>query len=172
MSNIDGFNLEERMQEIGEIVAYRMREQLMEDGHYETGALYDSIRSETTSDGSTVHTRVYADAQSDDGYYYAEFIEYGTGIHRLGGGGRQTPWKYQDRNGNWWTTQGMEADPFIAPAINGTALDGGQSVDEMVQELMKDAAKSQVLTSMNMMFDTLKYHKMKNTRIKIKKPEG
>lgn len=32
--------------------------------------------------------------------------EFGTGEYALHGDGRKTPWKYQDRHGNWHTTKG------------------------------------------------------------------
>lgn len=32
--------------------------------------------------------------------------EFGTGAYAEGGKGRKTPWKYQDRKGNWYTTKG------------------------------------------------------------------
>ena len=36
----------------------------------------------------------------------AVWEEVGTGEYALGGNGRQTPWKYQDRKGKWHTTTG------------------------------------------------------------------
>lgn len=46
---------------------------------------------------------------------YAIYIEMGTGVHAEGGG-RQTPWCYQDDEGNWHRTSGMRPRPFIKPA--------------------------------------------------------
>lgn len=34
--------------------------------------------------------------------------EFGTGQYAIKGNGRKTPWKYQDRNGNWHTTRGKK----------------------------------------------------------------
>lgn len=48
---------------------------------------------------------------------YAPYVELGTGIYAEGGGGRPTPWVYQDDNGNWHWTAGNPAQPFLAPAV-------------------------------------------------------
>ena len=32
---------------------------------------------------------------------YAPYVEFGTGVYAEGGGGRPTPWVYQDDEGNW-----------------------------------------------------------------------
>ena len=43
--------------------------------------------------------------------------EVGTGIYSTEGNGRQTPWSYEDANGEWHTTEGMVAQPFLKPAL-------------------------------------------------------
>lgn len=48
---------------------------------------------------------------------YAPYVEFGTGIHATGGGGRDTPWAYQDAHGDWHMTRGSPAQPFIKPAV-------------------------------------------------------
>ncbi len=48
---------------------------------------------------------------------YAIYQELGTGIHATGGGGRPTPWVYQDAEGNYHTTSGNKPKPFIKPAV-------------------------------------------------------
>lgn len=48
---------------------------------------------------------------------YAPYVELGTGIYAEGGGGRPTPWVYQDANGNWHYTHGQKAQPFLKPAV-------------------------------------------------------
>ena len=47
---------------------------------------------------------------------YAAYVELGTGIYAEGGGGRPTPWVYQDAKGNWHYTRGNKAQPFLKPA--------------------------------------------------------
>ena len=48
---------------------------------------------------------------------YAPYVEIGTGIYSTEGNGRQTPWSYQDAKGEWHTTSGMSAQPFLKPAL-------------------------------------------------------
>lgn len=48
---------------------------------------------------------------------YAAYVELGTGIYAEGGGGRPTPWVYQDEKGNWHYTRGNKAQPFLKPAL-------------------------------------------------------
>ena len=48
---------------------------------------------------------------------YAPYVELGTGIYAEDGQGRKTSWKYQDAQGKWHTTRGMEAKPFLRPAV-------------------------------------------------------
>lgn len=49
---------------------------------------------------------------------YAAYVELGTGIYATQGGGRTTPWNYQDKDGFWHTTYGSPAQPFLKPALN------------------------------------------------------
>ena len=53
---------------------------------------------------------------------YAAYVELGTGIYAEGGGGRPTPWVYQDAKGNWHYTSGNKAQPFLKPAAADHAI--------------------------------------------------
>lgn len=46
--------------------------------------------------------------------------EFGTGEYALSGDGRKTPWKYQDRHGNWHTTTGKRAKRTLHNAFEST----------------------------------------------------
>lgn len=46
---------------------------------------------------------------------YATYVEMGTGKYYPGG--RPKPWSYQDENGNWHTTSGQRAQPYLKPAV-------------------------------------------------------
>ena len=48
---------------------------------------------------------------------YAPYVEIGTGIYSSEGGGRQTPWVYQDAKGQWHRTSGQKPHPFMKPAL-------------------------------------------------------
>lgn len=48
---------------------------------------------------------------------YAPYVEAGTGIHAtMGSHAKEIPWRYCDAEGNWHTTKGMVAQPFLKPA--------------------------------------------------------
>ena len=47
---------------------------------------------------------------------YGIYVEMGTGMYV--DGGRKTPWVYQDeKTGEWRTTHGQKAQPYLKPAI-------------------------------------------------------
>jgi hypothetical protein len=47
---------------------------------------------------------------------YAIYVEMGTGMYV--DGGRKTPWVYKDeKTGEWVTTRGQKAQPYLKPAI-------------------------------------------------------
>ena len=65
---------------------------------------------------------------------YAAYVELGTGIYAQGGGGRPTPWAYQDEEGNWHWTRGNPAQPFLAPAVK----DHAQTYRDIIEGEMRD----------------------------------
>lgn len=48
---------------------------------------------------------------------YAPYVEYGTGIHADNGKGRQSPWVWRDKNGNYHWTQGIDPQHFLLKAV-------------------------------------------------------
>ena len=90
-----------------------------------TGNLRNSITHTTENNG---HTGVIGSAVT-----YAPYIELGTGKYAEGGGGRPTPWRYQDSKGNWHTTSGMKPRPYLRPAIE----DHKREYKEVVEEELK-----------------------------------
>lgn len=75
----------------------------------DTGALRNSI-SHTVDNGEPA---AYVGTNSE----YGPYVELGTGIYAEGGGGRPTPWVYQDAKGDWHMTHGQRAQPFLKPAV-------------------------------------------------------
>jgi len=123
------------MNQVGEAIANRMRVELMEGDHIDTGNLLNSIRHETETSEDAVTTTIYADAANEKGTQYGEFIEMGTGIYRIGGGGRTEPWTYYSPSlDRFVTTEGMEADPFMEPAL-AHVMDG-EEYEELVTDLL------------------------------------
>jgi HK97 gp10 family phage protein len=49
---------------------------------------------------------------------YAPYVEYGTGLFAEDGGRTDVPWKYEDEEGNWHSTSGMQPRPFLRPALD------------------------------------------------------
>lgn len=65
---------------------------------------------------------------------YAPYVEFGTGIYAEGGGGRPTPWVYQDDEGNWHWTAGNKAQPFLKPAV----ADHAQTYRNIIEDELKN----------------------------------
>ena len=74
----------------------------------DTGNLRNSITHTVSDNGERA---AYVGTNSE----YAVYVECGTGIYYPGG--RQTPWTYQDENGDWHLTHGQRAKPYIKPAV-------------------------------------------------------
>lgn len=74
-----------------------------------TGNLQNSITHEVVEDENAV----YIGTNNE----YAAYVCLGTGKYAEGGGGRPTPWVYQDANGNWHYTHGQKPQPFLKPAV-------------------------------------------------------
>lgn len=121
----------------GNEIAEKMKAGLVAQGSIDTGKLRDSCRAEYMEHNDKAISRVYADAESEDGQLYYEFLEYGTGVYNERGDGRTTPWKWQDRDGNWHTTTGYQAKPFIRPAVN--------SVIPKLQKDLRKAGKTEAV---------------------------
>lgn len=76
----------------------------------DTGALRRSISSRVEETANGVEGVIFTPLE------YAPYIEYGTGLFAEDGG-RQTPWSYQDDEGNWHTTKGQRPQPYMRPAL-------------------------------------------------------
>lgn len=132
----DGFvdALEEAMQITGERVVASMRKHYHDHTHnpeVETGELLSdrSMYSKTVRDSDEINTYVYVSAKNPRGEPYAEFLEYGTGAKY---GGRDTPWTYRAKDGNFYTTTGMDAKPFIDPAVQDVLTDLKDLFDDVI----------------------------------------
>lgn len=86
----------------------------------DTGNLRGSITYAVEGDECFIGTNVE----------YGKYIEFGTGIHAESGG-RQTPWTWQDDEGNWHKTSGQKPHPFIKPSAENHSAE--------YQEIMKDS---------------------------------
>lgn len=81
-----------------------------------TGELRRTISSEVVIEGEEVIGKVFSPLE------YAPYVEYGTGLFAEEGGRKDVPWNYQDEEGNWHTTSGMQPMPFLRPALYDNRL--------------------------------------------------
>ena len=72
-----------------------------------------TLKNSITHQVDEAETAVYIGTNIE----YAPYVELGTGIYKEGGGGRPTPWVYQDDKGNWHMTHGNKPQPFLKPAV-------------------------------------------------------
>lgn len=69
---------------------------------------------------------------------YAPYVEYGTGLFAAQGNGRtDVPWRYQDAEGEWHTTNGMEPQPYLIPALE----DNIDKIDEIILKALQEALR-------------------------------
>lgn len=76
------------------------------------GELRRSITSRIEQDGTDLVGVVYTPLE------YAPYVEYGTGLFAEEGGRKDVPWHYQDDEGEWHSTSGMNPQPFMRPAFD------------------------------------------------------
>lgn len=69
---------------------------------------------------------------------YAPYVEFGTGIFAAGGNGRKTSWSYQNSKGQWITTKGQRAQPFLSPSLRENKE---KIIEKFAQVLNKEVAK-------------------------------
>ena len=94
------------------------------------GAVVDIITSESRVDTGAMRNSISHQGDAGDksvyigtNIEYAIYHELGTGIYLEGGGGRQTPWAYQDANGEWHRTRGMKPIHMIKNGVSGSVND-------------------------------------------------
>lgn len=94
------------------------------------GAVVDIITSESRVDTGAMRNSISHQVDAGDksvyigtNIEYAIYHELGTGIYLEGGGGRQTPWAYQDANGSWHRTRGMKPIHMIKNGVSGSVND-------------------------------------------------
>lgn len=95
----------------------------------DTGQLQNSITHQVVENENAVYIGVPGGPTS-----YGIYVELGTGIYAEGGGGRPTPWVYQDAKGNWHWTRGNRAHPFLKPAV----ADHPQTYRNIIEDELKN----------------------------------
>lgn len=94
----------------------------------DTVALAMTIASKVEVEGTSVIGTVGTGAD------YAVYVHEGTGIRSRTGMGRthDLPWSYQDDRGQWHTTSGMSANPFLERAYTKNIMRARQIIREKV----------------------------------------
>lgn len=95
------------LEAIGNQAVSHAKQNIGSAGRVDTGALMNSMNHLVEDDVCYVGTN----------QGYAIYNEIGTGIYADGGGGRQTPWAYQDGKGEWHRTSGMAGIHFLRDAV-------------------------------------------------------
>lgn len=111
-------------------ICENMKDKLRSDGHSGSGELLDSIQYRVVSD-DTGHFSVIIEMND-----YGRFIDSGTGSAH--GGKRQGSWRYKDRQGNWHTTDGMDADPFIDISVEKAIGNLSQDLSDKIRMSLKN----------------------------------
>lgn len=97
------------LEAIGQQAVSHAKQNITEAGRVDTGAMRNSV----THQVEMGETAVYIGTNQE----YAVYHELGTGIYTEGGGGRQTPWSYQDARGEWHRTRGIRPTHFLKNAV-------------------------------------------------------
>lgn len=96
------------------------------ESRVDTGRLRNSIAHTVEEDEKAVYI--------GSNLEYAVYNEVGTGIYTEGGGGRKTPWMYQDDKGVWHKTVGMKPIHMLKKA----AADHSDEYYDMIEKMLKD----------------------------------
>ena len=112
-----------------------LKNNLSESGHVRTGELYDSINYKIQANGDKITAEISMNE-------YGKFIDPGTGAAHGVENGREGYWRYKDRNGQWHTTNGMDADPFIDKSVLSAFMN-------LPEELRKALSEAQQNTLQN-----------------------
>lgn len=100
--------IEKALTEIGLLAEGYAKTNITDVGAVDTGNLRNSITNEVDMGDKSVTIGSAVE--------YAPYVEFGTGVHSELGG-RQTPWVYQDADGNFWMTTGQKPRPYLRPAM-------------------------------------------------------
>lgn len=113
--------IEAALEAVGNQAVSHSKSIVTSESRIDSGDLRNSISHKVIGDEKTVYVGTNQD--------YAIYNEYGTGIY-ADGGGRQSPWSYKDKRGNWHRTRGMKPIHFIRDSI-AKHLDEFKKIIEM-----------------------------------------
>jgi HK97 gp10 family phage protein len=118
--------VEAALEAVGQQAVSHAKQNITEAGRVDTGALRNSVNSLVVMDEEAVYVGTNQE--------YAIYNELGTGVYLDGGGGRQTPWSYQDAKGNWHRTRGMRPIHFLKNAAQDHADEYIQIAEQTIKQ--------------------------------------
>lgn len=114
------------LEAIGEDAAHTAANVLTETETIDTGRLKNSISSAVVESENAVYIGTNVE--------YAIYHEFGTGIYAEKGGGRQTPWMFQDKDGEWHWTHGVKAKHYLQFGATAHKEEYMQMLERALQE--------------------------------------
>lgn len=120
--------IEAALEAMGNQAVTHAKKNITATGRVDTGALRNSMNHQVEMSEKAVHVGTNQE--------YALFNEMGTGIFTEGGGGRKSPWSYQDANGEWHRTRGMKPIHFLRNAIQEHVGEYQKIAASTIKELM------------------------------------
>ena len=127
-SALDGA-IEAALEAIGQQAVSYAKSNITAAGRVDTGAMRNSLSHIVATDENAV----YVGTNNE----YAPYHEMGTGIYLEGGGGRQTPWAYQDAKGEWHRTRGLRPIHFLKNAMQDNASEYEKIASQIISSKMK-----------------------------------
>ena len=121
--------MEAALKAIGEQAVSYAKQNVTEAGRVDTGDLRNSISKKVVEGENAVYVGTNQE--------YAAYHELGTGVYAEGGGGRKSPWSYQDAEGNWHRTRGLRPIHFLKNAVQDHAGDLEQIASKIIGDRMK-----------------------------------
>lgn len=121
-------NVSKNLRKVMSDTAASMEAYAVKAAPIETGYLQGSIRGYIDENPGTIG------AFCETNVEYAIYQEFGTGIYSEGGGGRQSPWAYEDDEGEIHFTWGNHPHPFMRPAMHNAI----KQAKKWIKEALKD----------------------------------
>lgn len=121
--------IEAALEAMGQQAVSYAKSNITAAGRVDTGALRNSVSHAV----ATGENAVYIGTNQE----YAVFNELGTGIYAEGGGGRKTPWAYQDAKGEWHRTRGMRPIHFLKNAVQEHVKEFKEIAAQIIGEKMR-----------------------------------
>lgn len=122
-------------EEVLDALRKKQRNALQRCGDQAEGYAKDLVPVKTGNLRTSISNRVIDEsAYIGTNSEYAAYVELGTGKYADGIGGRQTPWVYEDEQGNWHRTSGHKAQPYLRPAVS----DHKQTYKNIIEDEMRN----------------------------------